>query len=116
VLYSSVSSSFANEQNSVTFKPLVELGCICNRWKSRRVVQLFGIQLRGRTPRKQPQILFSFHRCNLSRLVVFSKPVIVQKVIEPELLIDCRQVNARWKSVDVLYLFGTLLSVRFQKE
>jgi hypothetical protein len=39
---------------------LVRGGCICNRWKTGRVVQPFGIQLRGRIPAEQPQNLFFF--------------------------------------------------------
>jgi hypothetical protein len=41
----------------------------------------------------------------MSRVGVFSKSAIVQKVIEPEPLIGWRQVNTRWKAVDALYLF-----------
>jgi hypothetical protein len=36
----------------------------------------------------------------------FSKPIAVQKVIEPEPLIGLRQVNTRFKDGGVLYLFG----------
>jgi hypothetical protein len=52
VLSSSVFSSFTDGKNSVSSKPLVQWGSISNRWKSGRVVQLFGIQLRGRIPPK----------------------------------------------------------------
>jgi hypothetical protein len=82
-----VFSSFADAQNSITSKPLVRCGCISNRWKAGRVFQLFGIQLWGRIPTKQPQISSFSHRCSLSRIAVFNKLVVMQKVIEPELLI-----------------------------
>jgi hypothetical protein len=114
VLSSSVFSSFADAQNSVSSKLLVRWGYISNQQKDGRVVQLFGIQLRGRIPPKQPQNLVSFQHCNLSRIAVFSKPVVVQIVIEPEPLIGWRQVNTRRKSEDVLYLFGIRLSAKFQ--
>jgi hypothetical protein len=113
---SSVFNSLADAQNSVSSKPLVCWGCISNRWKAETVLQRFGIQLRGRIPSKQPQNLFSFQHCNLSRVAVFSKPIFVQKVIEPEPLIGWRQVNTRWKAVGVLYLFGIWLSAKFQIE
>jgi hypothetical protein len=114
VLSSSVFSSFADAQNSVSSKPLVRWGCISNQWKAGRVFQLFGIQLSGIIPPKQPQNLVFFQHCNLSRIAVFSKPVVVQIVIESEPLIGWRQVNTRWKSEDVLYLFGIRLSTKFQ--
>jgi hypothetical protein len=46
VLSSSVFSSFADAQNYITSKLLVRLGCISNRWKVGRAIQLFCIQLR----------------------------------------------------------------------
>jgi hypothetical protein len=66
-----------------------------------------------RIPSEQPQNLFFFQHCNLSRIIVFSKSV-VQIVIEPEPLIGSRQVNTRWKDEDALYLFGIRLSAKFQ--
>jgi hypothetical protein len=103
-------SSFADAQNSVTSKLLVWWGCISNRWKAGRVIQLFGIQLRGRIPPEQPKILFSFGRYNLSRLAVFSNPVILQKAIVPKPWIGWGQVNTRSKAVDVLYFWYSTLS------
>jgi hypothetical protein len=70
VLSNSVFSSFADAQNSVTSKPLVRWGSISNQWKVERVFQLFCIQLRGRIPPKQPQILISLGGCNLPRNAV----------------------------------------------
>jgi hypothetical protein len=116
VLSNLVFSSFADAQNSVTSKPLVRWGCISNQWKAGRVFQLFRIQLREGVPPEQPQMLFSFHCCNLSRLTVFSNPVILQKTIAPKPWIGWEQVNTRWKAVDVLYLFGMQFSTRFQKK
>jgi hypothetical protein len=72
-------SSFADAQNSISSKPLVRWGCIGNRWKSTRVVQLFGIELRGRIPPEQPQNLFFLQHGNLSSITVFSNTVIRQK-------------------------------------
>jgi hypothetical protein len=70
----------------------------------------------GRISTKEPQKWFFFRRCSLSRIAVFSKTVIVQKVIEPEPLIGQRQVNTRWKSSGVLYLFYIQHLVEFQIE
>jgi hypothetical protein len=53
-----------------------------------RVFQLFDIQLRGRIPPEQAQNLFFLQHYNLSRIAVFSKPVIVQKALEPKPLIE----------------------------
>jgi hypothetical protein len=114
VLSSSVFSSSTDVQNPVTSKPFVRWGCVSNRWKSRRVIQIFGIQLWGRIPPKHPQNLFFFQHCNLSRIAVFSKSVVVQKVIKPEPLIGWRQINTRWKAGGVLYHFGIRLSAKFQ--
>jgi hypothetical protein len=66
-------------QNSVSSKPLVKWGWISNQWKDRRVLQAFGIHLRGRIPTEQPQNWFFFRRCNLYRNEVFSCPVIFRK-------------------------------------
>jgi hypothetical protein len=109
-------SSFTDAQNSIPSKPLVRWGCISNRWKAGRVVQCFGIKFRGRIPTEQPHNLIFFHRWNLSRIAVFSNLVILQKAIAHKPFIRLGQVNTCWKAVDVLYLFGTWLSIRFQKE
>jgi hypothetical protein len=114
VLSSSVFSSFADAQNSVSSKLLVHWGCISTQWKSGRVIQLFGIEPRGRIPPEQPHNLFFFQHCNLSRIAVFSKSIVVKKVIEPEPLIGWRQVNTHWKDGGVLYLFDMILSAKFQ--
>jgi hypothetical protein len=60
-------SSEVDLQNSITFKPLLGWGWISNLWKSARVVQIFGIQLRERIPAEQPQISLFFRHYNLSR-------------------------------------------------
>jgi hypothetical protein len=70
----------------------------------------------GRIPPEQPQNSFFFQHYNLSRIAVFSKPVVVKKVIKPKPLIRWRQVNTRWKPGGVLYLFGIWLSTEFQIE
>jgi hypothetical protein len=79
VLSSSVFSSFANAQNSVSSKPLVGWGWISNWWKDRRIIQVFGIHLKARIPTKQRHNLFFFRRCNLYRNEVFNSPVIFRK-------------------------------------
>jgi hypothetical protein len=103
---SSVFSSFADAQNSVSSKPLVRWGCISNHRKAGRVFQLFGIQLRGRIPPEQPQNLVFFQHYNLSRIAVFSKPVVVQIVMEPEPLTGWGSSMNRWKPESVFFLFG----------
>jgi hypothetical protein len=113
-LSSSVFNGLADAQNSVSSKMLVRWGCISNQWKAERVFQFFGIQLRGRIPPEQSHNLFFFQHYNLSIITVFSKPAVLQKVIEPEPLIGWKQVNTRWKAEDVLYLFGIRLSTKFQ--
>jgi hypothetical protein len=79
ILSSTDFSSVINAQNSVSFKLLVGWDNMSIQWKDGRVVQVFGIQLRKRIPHDQPQILCSFHRCDLSRNAVFISPVIFQK-------------------------------------
>jgi hypothetical protein len=52
-------SSEVNLQNFVTSKPLVGWSWISNRWKVGRVVQVFGIQLRGIIlPKKASHFIF----------------------------------------------------------
>jgi hypothetical protein len=46
--------------------------------------QLFGSHIRGRISPDQPQIYFLSHRSSLSKIAVFSKPIDMQKVVEPE--------------------------------
>ena len=106
VLSSSVFSSFIDAQNSVSSKPLVRWGCISNQRKAGRVVQLFGIQPKGRIPSEQPQNLVFFQHYNLSRSAVFSKPVVVQIVMEPELFTGWGSSRNRWKPESVFFLFG----------
>jgi hypothetical protein len=116
ILSKTVFSSFADAQHSVSSKPLVRCGCISNWWKAGRLVQLFTIQHRGRSPPKQHHISFFSHRCSLSRIAVFSKPIVVQKVIAPKPMIGWGRVNIHSKFVDVLYFFHIQLSVRYKVE
>jgi hypothetical protein len=64
---------------------------------------IFQYSTLGKNPTEQPQNLFFFQHCNLSRIAVFSKPVAMQKVIKHEPLIRERQVNTHWKAGGVLY-------------
>jgi hypothetical protein len=97
---------FADAQNSVSSKPLARWGCISNQRKAGRVFQLYGIQLRGRILPEQPQNLVFFQHCNLFRIAVFSKPVTVQIVMEPEPLTGWGSSRNRWKPGSVFFLFG----------
>jgi hypothetical protein len=58
--------------------------------------------------RTAPDFILFSRCCSLSRIAVFSKPVVVKKVIEPKPLIGWGQVNTHWKVEDVLYLFWYL--------
>jgi hypothetical protein len=60
ILSSTDFSCVVNAQNYVSFKPLVGWDCMSIQWKVRRVVHAFGIQLKGRIPSEQPQMLFFF--------------------------------------------------------
>jgi hypothetical protein len=55
VLSRADSTSVVDVQKSVTSKPLIGWCCMTNRWKARRVANVFGFQLSGRIAIEQPQ-------------------------------------------------------------
>jgi hypothetical protein len=77
-------SSFVDAQNSVTSKPLLGSGCLSNRWKAGRVVQLFCIQLIGRIPSEQPQNLIFPSDLQSARISVSSKTGHHSKIVTPK--------------------------------